>query len=195
MKIIPGILAKNKKELEKQLEAVKWAKKIHLDIIDGKFSPNKTIQKIPVLKQKYGVHLMVVKPEKYLKRVTDAEEIIIPAKKASIALIKKIQQNKIKVGIAIEPETNPDKYKKMIKQADIVQIMTVHSGYYGQKFIKKAVDKIKKIRKIKSSVIIGIDGGVNIKTIKYTKKADYAIATSAVTLAKNPLKSYKELMK
>ena len=37
--LLPGILATTPKQLKEQLDRVKWAPKIHIDIMDGKFGP------------------------------------------------------------------------------------------------------------------------------------------------------------
>jgi ribulose-phosphate 3-epimerase len=75
--------------------------------------------------------------------------------------------------------------------------MTVHPGFSGQTFIKKPLQKIAEARKYNPTIIIGVDGGINHTTCRMAsrEKANFAIATSDVTKAQNPKKSYKELTK
>jgi len=205
MNIIPGILAKTPKQLREQLKKVSWAKKVHIDIMDGLFVPNKTITtkelKKLTIKQKIQIHLMAKQPEKYLLDLIEigAKEIIIHAESTKRAkeIIQFIKIQKIKAGIALNPTTKPSKCKDAIKSADICLLMTVNPGFSGQKFKPKPLDKIKQVRKINSNATIGIDGGINLKTCwrAKTKKADFCVATSACTLTKNPKQAFKELRK
>jgi ribulose-phosphate 3-epimerase len=205
MEIIPGILAKNPKQLREQLKKVTWAKKIHIDIMDGLLVPNKTIAasalKKMSIKQKIQVHLMAKQPEKYLSDLIEAgaSEIIIHAEstKRASEIMQFIKIKKIKAGIALNPQTRPSKCKDAIKTADTCLLMTVTPGFAGQKFKPKPLSKIKQVKKINSRATIGIDGGINTKTCgrAKTKGADFCVATSSCTFTKNPKQAYKELQK
>lgn len=205
MNIIPGILAKTPKQLKEQLKKVAWAKKVHIDLMDGLFVPNKTIaastlKKISI-KQKIQIHLMAKQPEKYLSDLIEsgASEIIIHAESTKRAkeIIQFIKIKKIKAGIALNPSTKPSKCKEAIKSADICLIMTVNPGFSGQKFKPKPLEKIKQIKKINPRSTIGIDGGITLGTCGQSKRkgADFCVATSSCTLSKNPKQAYKELQK
>lgn len=205
MKIIPGILAKTEKQLKEQLRKVAFAKKVHIDIMDGLFVPNKTIavellKKISI-KRKTQIHLMAKQPEKYLSDLIEAgaSEIIIHAESTKRAneILRFIKTQKIKAGIALNPKTKPAAHKKTIKTADMCLLMTVNPGFSGQKFKPKPLEKIKQIKKMNSKATIGIDGGINNLTCgsAKTKGADFCIATSSCTLTKNPKQAYKELQK
>jgi len=205
MEIIPGILAKNSKQLRHQLRRVAWAKKIHIDLMDGAFVPNKTITtrelKKAAIKQKIQIHLMAKHPEKYLSDLIEiaASEIIIHAESTNRAreILQFIKIQGILGGIALNPKTNPKKYSNAIKTANICLVMSVQPGFFGQKFKKDALAKIKTIKKINSKIKIGIDGGINNKTCPLSKKegANFCVATSSCTLSPNPKKSYEELKK
>lgn len=205
MEIIPGILARTEKELKKQLRKVSFAKKIHIDIMDGIFVPNKTfpftsLKKFPS-KQKIQIHLMTKNPEKYVQKLIEleADEIILHAESTKRAqeILRFIKTQKTKAGIALSPKTKPEQHKKAIQSSDTCLIMTVTPGFSGQKFKKEILKKIKTVKKIKQNITIGVDGGVNSTTCTHAKQkgASFAIATSACTLAKNPKKSYEELKK
>ncbi len=201
MEIIPGILATTLKELKKQLDAVSWAKKVHIDIMDGRFVPNKTIStltlKKAIPKMDMQIHLMAVKPHRYVNAFArmGAKELIIhkEATKKTAETLEMIREKGMKAGIAYNPETKID--KDSLIHADIALMMTVHPGFSGQTFIKKPLQKIAEVRKHNPTIIIGVDGGINHTTCRMARQADFAIATSDVTKAQNPKKSYKELTK
>src|SRR3989344_6346317 len=107
MQIIPGILATSTHEFKQALKKLSFAKKIHVDIMDGKFVPNKTIQ-IEDLKKmlkltnthQLQIHLMANKPETYVDQFTKigAKEFIFHTEATTKIneTIKKIQKNKMK---------------------------------------------------------------------------------------------------
>lgn len=202
MEIVPGILAKTLKELKRQLDAVSWAKKVHIDIMDGKFVPNKTISALTLKKAipdlDMQIHLMANKPHNYVEKFArmGAKELIIhkEATKNSVETLEMIREKGMKAGIAYNPQTKVD---ETAIHADIALIMTVQPGYSGQQFIKTPLNKIAELRKINPTITIGIDGGINHTTCRLAKiaQANFAIATSAVTLTQNPKKAYKELSK
>ncbi len=203
MEIRPGILVYSLNELKTALDKLSWAKSVHLDIMDGKFVPNKTIQTATLRKavpeMEYCVHLMAYKPHKYIKTYArlGATELTIhqEATKNLVEILEEIRLNGMKAGIAINPETKVDRHA--IIHADTALIMTVHPGYSGQKLMKAPLRKIAEIRKYNPTIIIGVDGGVNLHTCEMVAKAgaDYVVASSAVTDAPNPQKAYKEMMK
>ncbi|MBW2969805.1 ribulose-phosphate 3-epimerase [Candidatus Woesearchaeota archaeon] len=218
MEIRPGILVHTLKELKEALSRLSWAKKVHLDIMDGKFVRNKTIQAQTLKKalpnprersslgpenadiflgMEFGVHLMAYKPHKYIKTYArlGAKELIIhqEATKKLVETLEEIRLNGMKAGIAFNPETKVDKHALI--HADTALIMTVHPGYSGQTMMKAPLRKIAEIRKCNPIISIGVDGGINLKTCRLAAKADWAVASSAVTDAPDPKKAYKELIK
>ena len=198
--IIPGILVHNLKELKEKRSLLHWAPKVHVDIMDGKFVPNKTIQPLTLKKalpkMKMQVHLMARKPHKYINAFArlGVKEMIIHAEatKNVTETLEEIRLAGMKAGIAFNPETNITKYKDTLVHADLALVMTVHPGYSGQRFLKGPLRKIEQIKKYNPIIRIGIDGGVNHKNLRLTK-IDYAIATSAITDAVDPKKAYKQL--
>ena len=75
--VIPGILEKSWNEIERRIAIVKpFASAIHIDIIDGKFTPNITfIDHLPFKKFTsdlfFELHMMVENPIQYLKPFAD----------------------------------------------------------------------------------------------------------------------------
>ena len=76
--------------------------------------------------------------------------------------------------------------------------MSVFPGFGGQSFIEKTLDKIKDLSRIckNRSILIGVDGGVNLSTINeiYSNGADVTIIGSGLFKADNIKNRYDELM-
>jgi ribulose-phosphate 3-epimerase len=124
--------------------------------MDGVFVPNISFG-FPVLKnvnkhtkKTLDVHLMIVNPDNYIKEFVDSGADIItvhyeacPHLHRSIQLIKSYG---IKAGVAINPHTPVSVLEEVIKDLDLVLIMSVNPGFGGQKFIPSSVAKVKKIK-------------------------------------------------
>ncbi len=199
--IVPGILATTAREFKEQLHLLKFAKKIHLDVMDGKFVPNKTVG-LSVLKKLFPdkevqVHLMAHKPHKYIAPFSrlGARELIVHAEATEHACetLEDIRGAGMKSGIAFNPKTHVADHADALIHADSALVMTVQPGYSGQTFLKQPLGKITTIRKYNPLISIGVDGGVNLSTCKMVKPANFAIATSAIQTADEPRQAWKQL--
>jgi len=189
--IIPSIIAKNQKELDKRFNKVKnLSTKFHLDIMDGKFVKNKSLMfdfKLPKKKQ-YEAHLMIKSPETWIKKNSQKVNFIIfhyESSKNPKTIIKLLKQKNKKIGISINPKTSINKIKPYLPQIDKVLIMTVYPGKYGAKFLNKMIIKIKQLRKLKPKLNFQVDGGINENTIKKVNKAGADIFVSGSYLQKS----------
>lgn len=201
--IVPGVLATTTREFKEQLHLLKFAKKIHLDVMDGKFVPNKTVG-LSVLKKLFPdkevqVHLMAHKPHKYITPFSrlGARELIVHAEATEHACetLEDIRASGMKSGIAFNPKTRVVDHADALVHADIALVMTVQPGYSGQTFLKQPIGKIATIRKHNPVISIGVDGGVNLTTCKMVRPANFAIATSAIQTADEPRYAWKQLTK
>lgn len=199
--IIPSIIAKNQKELNERFEKVKSLSNVfHLDVMDGKFVKNRSLMfdfKIPKNKN-YIAHLMVENPENWInKNWRKADTIIfhLEATKNPGSVIGLIKSKKRKVGIAISPKTQVDKIGTYLKSVNIILIMTVNPGRYGAKFLPNTLKKVKQLRKLKKSLDIRIDGGINPRTIRSASRAgaNSFVSGSYLQKAGNPEKAIEEL--
>lgn len=189
--LIPSLLTKDLNEYRQKIESLKGvAKKVHLDIMDGRFVPNTTtplpdIKKVPA-NFNFQVHLMAYYPDKYIKKLKKlkVKEFIFHAEstKKYDTIIKLCHANKMKAGIAVSPQTPISKIQKYLKRFDILLIMTVHPGFSGQKMISRCLSKIKSAKSINRKLVVGVDGGVNEKNILKVKQAgaDFVAEASAV---------------
>ncbi len=197
-KVFPSIMTKSQEELDAMLKNLNGAAKyLHLDVADGKFVPNTSLW-FPFRlssKFKYVAHLMVKEPEKWITKYGKRMEFcIVQAETVDILnYITKTKQQKKKVAFALNPETKVSSLKKYLKDIDYVLILTVHPGFYGGKYLKYPLKKIKEIKNINPKVKVIVDGGMNLKTVKDAARAgaDYIVSGSFITKAEKP----KERMK
>ena len=195
VEIIPAILTDSSakfKELVRKLEP--YTSRIHVDIADGEFVPNKTVTGYDELHEigsavKFDIHLMVERPEEYLKEWlhTHADRFIIHAESKSDlgVLVDELNKNGRKVGLAFNPETDPGKFKELIKKVDFVQFMTVHPGFQGQQFVTEVVDKIATFHKENPDIIIMSDGNSTPETAPKLIEAGVSILVSGSYIIKS----------
>lgn len=169
---------------------------LHVDVMDGVFVDNK---KFPlevvrdvkqISKKPLDIHLMVESHDlikEYAKLtpeyLTFHVEII-----DDYSLIDYVKLLGIKVGLAINPETDIKYLVPYLDDIDLVLFMSVSPGAGGQEFKEEVVEKIKELKKIApTDLIISVDGGVNVKTISLCKYAgcDMVVAGSYVTNSSN----------
>lgn len=201
--IYPSIMSKNQKELDSDLKHLMGAvKTLHLDIVDGKFAPNHSLDFDFKLspKFKYEAHLMVKYPGYWIKKHWRQVQIFIPQfeeLKDPLRFIHWMKQTRRKVAFALKPETPVSKIKLYLKETDLVLVLTVHPGFYGSKFLPPCLKKVKEIKKVNPKIKVIVDGGINPETIKIAKKsgADYFVSGSFVTKAEKPKERIKNLVK
>ena len=205
--IIPSLIAKTQKELEKRFDRIKnYSKVFHLDIMDGKFVKNKSLFfdfTLPKKRFKYEAHLMVKNPELWVKKHWKKSNLIIfhieSLKNGAEVknLIKLIKSKRKKVGICINPKTKIKKIINYLNLIDRVLVMTVTPGKYGGKFLPDTLKKVKYIKKLKPKLDIEIDGSVNLKTINRASNsgANSFVVGSILQKSKNPKKAIDDLKK
>lgn len=202
--IIPGILEKNWESIEKRIEQIKhFSNTIHIDLIDEKFSKTATfLDPKPFSKYSkdlfFEVHLMVDNPLQYL------ESFAAFGFRRFLGHIEKMEnleefvargQLLGEVGLAVDLETSIDKITVPLDDLDEVLLMGVKAGASGQEFGPQTISKIKALRQ-RTSIPIGVDGGVNDKTIVDIKNAgaDRFVVTSFLFNQKEPSKAYEVLL-
>jgi ribulose-phosphate 3-epimerase len=202
-KVGVSILDADFSRLQEQLDSVQNADFIHFDVMDGRFVNNlsfgpKIVADVKT-KLKKVVHLMIEQPERYIDRFIEAgaDEIILHLESTEMMdeLIEKIRKKKLKVGIAISPDTKIHWLRYYFDKVDRILIMTVEPGFGGQEFIYTMLDKISDIRE-ESSVSIAVDGGLDEKTAKMCvlAGADVIVCGNFIWKSKDP-KAAVELLK
>jgi len=168
IQVSPSILSADFSQLGNEIKRLEegGADMIHVDVMDGHFVPNLTIGP-PVIKAlrkhcsiKFDVHLMISPVQKYIEAYADAgADIITIHPEATENLeesISKINSLNKKVGISLNPESQIDLITNYLEKIDLVLIMSVNPGFGGQKFIPEVLDKVKKLKEIKSKKNINL---------------------------------------
>jgi len=197
LKIFPSILSADFAKLGDEVKSLEEAnvEGLHIDVMDGRFVDNITIG-MPVIKslRKYSnlffdVHLMIENPNKYIKRFSEAGAdgitFHIEAVTDPFNTVNLIKAEGKKVGVSIKPETElPD--KSLLKDIDLLLIMSVNPGFGGQKYIEAVNKKIEDLVKIRNEnglhFDIEVDGGINKDNISLVSKcgADIAVIGNAI---------------
>ena len=209
--IAPSILAGDFANIQSEVEMLNRSEAdwIHVDVMDGEFVPNISFG-IPVCQainkhaqKPLDVHLMIVKPERYLEQFVKAgAEILTVHYEACPHLHRTLQQIRdlgVKTGVSLNPHTNVDVLEDTINDIDLVLIMSVNPGFGGQSFIENTYEKVRKLKKLiearGASTLIEIDGGVNINNAGplLDAGADALVAGSFVFKSSSPENTIAEL--
>lgn len=197
--VAPSILSCDFLNMEKELSFFKDVENlwIHLDIMDGHFVPNLTFG-IPIVKQiskltglQLDAHLMVSNPEFHIREMKDFGLNNITfhyeATDKPLDLVALAKKSYPSVGISIKPKTNvSDLAIELLKNIDLILVMSVEPGFGGQSFIENTYEKIKELDKLRKthslSFQIQVDGGVSNKNFEKLRSfgADNLVAGSYI---------------
>ncbi len=192
-----GNLERDTKMLEQS--SAEW---IHIDVMDGVFVPNISFG-FPVMKpirkattKVLDVHLMIVRPELYVKRFVEAGADYVTfhyeATDNIDGCIDAIRQAGAKVGISIKPATDADALKDILPKVDMVLVMSVEPGFGGQSFLESSLAKISRLAEMRKEqgleFLIEVDGGISAKNsgAVFNAGAEVLVAGSAVFGAEDP---------
>jgi ribulose-phosphate 3-epimerase len=210
-RIAPSILSADFSKLGEEVREVEacGADLIHCDVMDGHFVPNITIGPMVIkalsraTKLPLDVHLMIEKPERYIKEFIEAgSKMLTIHVEATTHLQRHIQYIKergVKAGVSLNPSTPLEALDYILSEADVVLIMTVNPGFGGQKFLRSMLPKIKQLRQMINekglSVEIEIDGGIGVDNIKDASQAgaDIFVAGNAIFGSGDYRKTIKEM--
>jgi len=205
----PSLLASDFSQLKDQIQLIKEADYLHLDVMDGVFVPNitfgpgliKAIKKHTALP--LDTHLMITKPERYIKDFAEAGSDILTVHLEATdhihRVIQLIKAEGIKAGVSLNPATPIETLEYLLPELDQVLIMSVNPGFGGQSYIPQMTEKIVKLNKIIEAnnydCKIEVDGGIKTFNLKEIVEAgaDIIVAGSAIFGAKKPAAALAEM--
>ena len=211
--IAPSVLAADFSNLQRDIEMINKSEAdwFHIDIMDGVFVPNISFG-MPVLrdikkhaKKTLDVHLMIVNPDQYIETFASiGADILTIHYEACTHMHRTIQAIKgagMKAGIALNPHSSVNQLKDIIKDIDLVCLMSVNPGFGGQSFIENTFEKVKELKELIQSTgadcQIEIDGGVTNKNAKKLVEAgaNILVAGSYVFKSNNPAETISKMVK
>lgn len=170
----------------------------HLDVMDGLFVKNQTVDYTYLEELKmsstllFDVHLMVQYPTKVISKYAKAGANILTIHyeafandKLFVKTLKKIKHLGMMAGIAIDLDTDISIIQPFLKYCDLVLVMTVKAGKGGQGFIESALKKVKAIKKADKRILVEVDGGINDVTGAKAVKAGADILVSGSYIYNN----------
>lgn len=205
MRIIsPSILAADFGNLGRDVAMLNESRAewIHFDVMDGVFVPNisfgfPVLQSVRSATEKVlDVHLMIVDPIRYVKRFAEAGADIITfhyeATENPRECIAAIREAGARVGISIKPATDVSVLGELLKEIDMVLVMSVEPGFGGQSFIGSSLDKISRLKGMilesGADCLIEVDGGISERNAAsiFAAGADVLVAGSSIFKAAEP---------
>jgi len=200
IEIMPSILAADMGNLEAAIRQCEraGADQIHMDIMDGVFVPNISMGPAVVAMADrvtnlpMDVHLMLLQPQNHIeafaKAGADTILIHIEADCDVEDTLKKIRLLGCKSGITVNPPTPVESIFKCLEKglADEVLIMSVNPGFGGQKYIANAEAKVAAVRRRCPGMLISIDGGIDLETVKPAAAHGANLFVAGTSLFKAP---------
>lgn len=200
-----GHLARGLKEIEQA-----GADYVHIDMMDGSFVPSlgigtRLIEGIRISSSLvFDVHMMVREPERFLERVAQAGADIITVHYEVCQDVKKTLEEihglGLRAGLALNPETSMDALEdEVLKEADVIHVMTTHPGMEGQTFIPESIEKIRGLRERLERLgvfrDIEVDGNITMENVKRTAEAGATVIVSGRALVQGNMEENIHRMK
>ncbi|WP_425846207.1 ribulose-phosphate 3-epimerase [Agrococcus sp. TSP3-2-1] len=196
VRIHPSILSADFVNLERDLDRIRDADGVHVDVMDAHFVPNLTfglpmVQRITeVTELPIDVHLMIDDPDtwapEYAIRGVESVTFHAEATNDGVALARELRARGTRAAIALKPGTAVDAVLEHLREFDMVLVMTVEPGFGGQSFMADMMPKLVELRaradEAGIELALQVDGGITADTLPIAAAAgaDVFVAGSAV---------------
>ena len=209
--IAPSLLSADFNRLGKDIEMINKSEAdwFHLDVMDGVFVPNISFG-MPIIKaiakmatKPLDTHLMIVQPERYFEVFRDLGVNILSIHYEAVThlnrAVNQIKELGMKAGVVLNPHTPIAMLTDIIKDVDVVLVMSVNPGFGGQKFIEGTYSRIIQLKKMindtGSTALIEVDGGVSIENapLLIAAGADVLVAGNTVFGSADPSQTISKL--
>ena len=198
--ILPAIIAQNQTELNQMLAKIPFAENIMLDLMDGKFVGATSLDfhmKLPT-DHRYQLHVMAINPMERIKELPpEIDTVILHAETLEDIdeAIEQAKERKLKLFIALNPETPTSVVEPYLNDLDGVLIMSVNPGQYGAQFLPMQLNKVRRLRELSKDINIEVDGGMSDQTIglAVAAGANMIASGSFIMKSKDPEAAYNIL--
>jgi ribulose-phosphate 3-epimerase len=212
VEIEPSLYAADFSCLREEIVAVMdaGARIFQFDVGDGHFVEPVTIGPIvlqsisPLVHEREGVldvHLMTKHPDRHFRAVADAGGDSVTYHFEAVddvpGVAVRARELGLAVGLAFNPETQPEDVAAAAGDVDLVLCMSIHPGYSGQKFMPEALDRVRRLRKLlPDTTPIQVDGGVGLDNVRELREAGASllVAGSSVYGGDDPGTAYRTLL-
>ena len=178
VKIAPSILSADFSKLGEEIKDVEkgGADYIHVDVMDGHFVPNITIGPLiveairPITKLPLDVHLMIEDPDRYIEAFANAGAdyitVHVEACRHLHRTLHLIKSLGVKAGVVLNPATPVNTIQHVIKDVDMVLLMSVNPGFGGQSFIDEVLPKIREVKSLQSRTTLDLRSRLTAGSMK-----------------------------
>lgn len=181
-----------------------FAQRIHIDLTDGDFAPEKTVPISGVWWPggvRADLHVMYRKPFDYLDElIALGPQLIIVHAEADgdfESFSEKVRSHGVEAGVALLPNTKVELLKNGLDFIDHVLVFSGNLGHFGGQADVRLLEKVAMLKQLKPTLEIGWDGGVNDQNAAQLAKAGVEVLNTGgfIQGAQSPNHAYATLKK